>query len=86
MEATLQNAFVLLLIGMSTVFIAIALIVNIGALFIIVINRVKVDVVDMPFTNLKTELTQSQKKAIIQKAIHLATHGKAEIKSIEKVQ
>ena len=85
MESNLSNALMLLMIGMCTVFFILFLIVTGGKFLIRIINKVELDVHEVPFTKIKTEVISPSKEAAIHAVVNVLTHGKGKVESIDKM-
>lgn len=85
MESTLSNALLLLIVGMSTVFVILFLVVTGGNLLIKLINRVQVAAPDVPFSKIQSESFDPTKVAIIAATVDAITRGKGKVDKIEKL-
>jgi len=85
MEDTVSNALLLLLVGMSTVFTILFLVVSGGNLLINLINKVQVASPEVPFSKLKSDNIDPTKIAIIAATVEAITHGKGRVDKIEKL-
>lgn len=85
MESNLSNAVLLLLIGMCTVFFILFIVVSGGKFLIRILNRVQLDVHEVPFTKIKTEVLPPTKEAAIYAVVNVLTQGKGKIEKIEKI-
>jgi oxaloacetate decarboxylase gamma subunit len=85
MESNLSNALLLLIIGMSTVFVILFIVVTGGNVLIRMINRVELDVHEVPFTKIKTEVISPSKEAAIHAVVNVLTNGKGKVEHIEKI-
>jgi Na+-transporting methylmalonyl-CoA/oxaloacetate decarboxylase gamma subunit len=84
MESNIYNASMLLLIGMSTVFFILFILVSGGNVLIKLLNKVNVVSHELPFTKLTPDIVESSKQAAIYEAVHLLTQGKGRVDKIEK--
>ncbi len=85
MENTLSNALLLLLVGMSTVFVILFLVVSGGTLLIRLINKVQVASPEVPFFKMQSDRIDHVKVAIIAATVEAITHGKGRVDKIEKL-
>jgi oxaloacetate decarboxylase gamma subunit len=89
MNQELIDAFVLLLIGMITVFTVLALVVATGRILIWAVNRITKEVPNIKKTAHSTlQVEQSitpQKMAAIVAAVNIVTKGKGKVTNIGKV-
>ena len=85
MESNLSNALLLLLIGMSTVFVILFIIVMGGNFLIRLVNKVDLDVHEVPFTKIKTEILSPSSEAAIHAVVNVLTQGKGKVEKIEKI-
>ena len=84
MESTVSNAFLLLGIGMITVFVVLSIVVLSGKLLILIINKYAPEPVkDL---GLKTPLVSTKEIAVITAVVDHITKGKGRIDSIEKIK
>ncbi len=86
MESNIGNALLLLLVGMSTVYLMLFLLVSFGKVLIRWVNKINLDIHELPFTKLKTETSMSRHEAAIHLAIQKLTDHKAKVVSIEKLK
>ena len=86
MASNIGSAFLLLLVGMSTVFLMLFLLVSFGKILIRWVNTIDLDIHELPFTKLKTETSMNRHEAAIQLAIQKLTGHKAKVVSIEKLK
>lgn len=84
MSSDYQTAFMLLAIGMITVFIILVLVVNVGRAIILFTNRyIKLPVsVEPPVV---TSAIAAKKLAAISAAVNIATRGRGMIEKVEKI-
>ena len=82
MESNLSNAFLLLAIGMVTVFIVLLLVVLCGSLLINLVNRYAPE----PIKKMKLikPLISNREIAVMTAVVDHITYGKGKIESIEK--
>jgi oxaloacetate decarboxylase gamma subunit len=86
MGSNLSTAFMLLVVGMITVFVALSLIVGVGELLIRLVNRLTPTIrVDEPETTPSSHAIAADKVAAIVAAIDWATEGQGQPQSIEPV-
>ena len=85
MESTLSNALLLLVVGMSTVFVILFLVVTGGNLLIKLINKVEVASPEVPFARIQQDTIEPAKVAIIAATVEAITHGKGRVDKIEKL-
>jgi oxaloacetate decarboxylase (Na+ extruding) subunit gamma len=85
MESNLSNSLLLLLIGMSTVFVILFIVVTGGNFLIRLVNKIELDVHEVPFTKIKTEIISPSKEAAIHAVVNVLTHGKGKVENIEKI-
>ena len=86
MESNIGNALLLLLVGMSTVYLMLFLLVSFGKILIRWVNKIDLDIHELPFTKLKTETNVNRHEAAIHLAIQKLTDHKAKVVSIEKLK
>ena len=93
MDENLQEAFIILAVGMITVFTILSLVVFTGQILIKITNKyappqiTKTSIPDTPISQVSSPLSAINKKklaAIIGTVDHL-THGKGRIEKIEKL-
>ena len=84
MESTAANAFLLLAIGMMTVFAVLSIVVISGSLLIKVINRYAPDVAEK--TKLIKPAISNKEIAVLTAIVDHVTKGKGKISSIEKMK
>ena len=84
MESTVSNAFLLLGIGMLTVFAVLLIVVLSGSLLINVINKYTPEVIKE--TKLVKPLISNKEVAVLTAIVHHITKGKGKIDSIEKLK
>jgi oxaloacetate decarboxylase (Na+ extruding) subunit gamma len=84
MESNLNNALLLLVIGMCTVFFILFIVVTGGKVLINIVNKIKVDTQDLPFAKINTDTIHPSKVAAIHAAVQLLTNGKAKVDKIDK--
>jgi hypothetical protein len=84
MEDHLSNALLLLIIGMSAVYLVLFIVVNGGSLLIRLVNKVALDINETPFTSLRSELVPDAHEAAIKTAVQMLTGGKGAVTRIEK--
>jgi len=84
METTLSNAFLLLGIGMITVFVVLSIVVLCGSLLITIINKYAPDPVKE--SKLITPLVSNKEIAVITAVVDHVTKGKGKIDFIEKIK
>jgi len=82
MESNLSNAFLLLAIGMITVFAVLSLVVLSGSLLVKIINKYAPEKVKE--SKLVKPLISNKEIAIINAVVDHITHGKGRVQSIEK--
>lgn len=86
MESNIGNALLLLLIGMSTVYLMLFLLVSFGKILIRWVNKIDLEIHELPFTKLKTETSLNRHEAAIHLAIQKLSDNKAKVISIEKLK
>ncbi|MBK8053796.1 MAG: hypothetical protein IPK35_11140 [Saprospiraceae bacterium] len=69
---------------MSSVFFILLIVVSGGGFLIKMVNKIQLDIHEVPFTSLKTETTSSNNETAIVEAIKKLTEGKAKIEYIKK--
>lgn len=84
MEDQLSNALLLLITGMSAVFLVLFLVVNGGSILIRLVNTVVVENSETPFTSLRNEVISEKHEAAIKAAVDLLTQGKGIVSRIDK--
>ncbi|MEM9546853.1 MAG: OadG family protein [Bacteroidota bacterium] len=84
MESTVSNAFLLLGIGMITVFVVLSIVVFSGSLLISIINKYAPEPVKEP--RLIKPLVSNKQVAVLTAVVEYVTKGKGKIESIEKVK
>jgi len=84
MESTVSNAFLLLGIGMITVFAVLSIVVFSGSLLISLINKYAPDPVKE--SKLIKPLISNKEIAVLTAVVDHVTKGKGKIDSIEKVK
>ncbi len=84
METTVSNAFLLLGIGMITVFAVLSIVVFSGSLLISLVNKYAPDPVKE--SKLITPLVSNKEVAVIASVVDHLTKGKGKIESIEKLK
>jgi Na+-transporting methylmalonyl-CoA/oxaloacetate decarboxylase gamma subunit len=84
MEDQLSNALLLLVIGMSAVYLVLFIVVNGGRLLIRLVNTVVVENNETPFTSLRNEVITEKHEATIKAAVSLLTRGRGTVTRIEK--
>jgi oxaloacetate decarboxylase gamma subunit len=84
METTVSNAFLLLGIGMITVFVVLSIVVFSGQLLITLINKYAPDPVKE--SKLITPLVSNKEIAVLTAVIDHVTRGKGKIESIERLK
>lgn len=84
METTVSNAFLLLGIGMITVFVVLSIVVLSGQLLIALINKYAPEPVKE--SKLITPLISNKEIAVIAAVVDHVTMGKGKIESIEKIK
>ncbi len=89
MKPELIDAFGYLVIGMTTVFVVLALVVESGRILIWAVNQITKEVPSIKKTATKITAIQQeispQKMAAIITAIEIATKGKGKVTSIKKL-
>jgi oxaloacetate decarboxylase (Na+ extruding) subunit gamma len=85
MESTISNALLLLVVGMSSVFFILFLVVTGGNLLIKLINKVEVASPEVPFARIPSDTIDASKIAIIAATVEAITHGKGRVDKIEKL-
>ncbi|MGB4839279.1 MAG: hypothetical protein WBP08_09825 [Saprospiraceae bacterium] len=83
-EDNVLNALVLLLVGMSTVMLILFIIVSGGNLLIRLVNRIKLDIHEVPFTSLRSETVSTKNEAAIIEAVRTLTKGRGKVEYIKK--
>ena len=87
MEEGLSTAFMLLAVGMITVFTILALIVFFGNLLITLVNKfIPEEKVSKVFSSLADRAMDPRKMAAIVSAVDVVTEGKAKVTSITKAE
>jgi Na+-transporting methylmalonyl-CoA/oxaloacetate decarboxylase gamma subunit len=81
----MAEAFKLMLTGMSTVFLILIFVVLLGHLIIMVTNKLNNNVVPVVATK-NNQRISSPKMAAILAAVEVATQGRGNIKSINKIE
>jgi len=84
MQDTFSNAIMLFLVGMSTVFFILFIIVSGGNFLIKMVNKIQLDIHEVPFTTLRAETTMTNKEAAIIEAVKVLTKGKGKVEYIRK--
>ena len=84
METNLINASLILLVGMSTVFFILFIVVSGGNLLIRLVNKIEVETHELPFSRLKSDNIESSKITIIHKAVKTLTDGRGRIEKIDR--
>ena len=84
METTVSNAFLLLGIGMITVFVVLSIVVFSGSLLISIINRYTPEPVKE--SKLIKPLISNKEIAVLTAVVDHVTKGKGKIESIEKLK
>ncbi len=84
METTVSNAFLLLGIGMITVFAVLSIVVFCGSILIKLVNKYAPDPVKE--SKLITPLISNKEIAVITAVVDHVTSGKGKIEFIEKVK
>ena len=84
MEPTISNAFLLLVIGMITVFIVLSLVVLVGNLLIKVVNKIAKD--PIPPAKLSMPRVSNKKLALLAAVVHQATEGRGTIEKVERIK
>jgi hypothetical protein len=84
MEDQLSNALLLLIIGMSAVYLVLFIVVSGGSLLIRLVNTVAVENSDTLFPNIQNEIIPEKHEAAIKAAVELLTQGKGTVSRIEK--
>jgi len=79
MESTLENAFLLLAVGMITVFIILALVVALGNLLIYITNRMYT----VPIKETSSTVLPAKTVAVLAAVVEHVTAGKGSVSSIE---
>lgn len=94
MEQSISNAFLLLIIGMITVFIVLLLVVGTGRLLINLVNRISYEKLDalstgkviaIPNESVKSGSIKQNKLAAIIATVEIVSQGKGKITKIEKI-
>ncbi|MFZ1751704.1 MAG: hypothetical protein WAU01_16005 [Saprospiraceae bacterium] len=85
MESNLTNASLLLIIGMGAVFFILLIVVTGGKLLIRLINKVELEIHEMPFIKIRTEHVSTSKEQVIKEAVKVLTQGKGRVEKIEKI-
>lgn len=86
MENNISNAFLLLCIGMSTVFLILFLIVSLGKFLINWVNTLPEPQPEMVFKKITEPSAKNLKHvAVITAAVHHVTNGKGKIDKIDKI-
>ncbi len=84
MTQELETSIRLLMVGMTTVFFILTIVVVSSKLLISLINRFEpIASIDPPVQ--KTEQIPSALKTVLEKAVHQITAGKGKIEKIEKI-
>lgn len=84
MESTVSNAFLLLGIGMITVFAVLSIVVLSGQVLIALINKYAPEPVKK--SKLITPLISNKEVAVITAVVEHITQGKGKLESIEKIK
>ena len=84
METTVSNAFLLLAIGMITVFVVLSIVVLSGSVLISLVNKYAPDPVKE--SKLVKPLISNKEIAVITAVVDHVTQGRGKIESIEKVE
>lgn len=84
MESTVSNAFLLLGIGMITVFVVLSIVVLSGSFLISLVNRFAPEPVKD--SKLVTPLVSNKEIAVLTAVVDHVTQGKGKIESIEKIK
>lgn len=84
METTVSNAFLLLGIGMITVFVVLSIVVFSGQVLITLINKYAPD--PLKESKLITPLVSNKEIAVLTAVVDHVTRGKGKIESIEKLK
>lgn len=84
MENSIFNAFILLSVGMSAVFFILFIVVSGGKLLIRLVNKINLEIEEVPFTSLKSESVTSTKETAIIEAVKILTSGKGKVDYIRK--
>ena len=84
MATTVSNAFLLLGIGMITVFVVLSIVVFSGQLLITLINKYAPDPVKE--SKLITPLISNKEIAVLSAVVDHVTRGRGKIESIEKIK
>lgn len=83
METTVSNAFLLLAIGMITVFVVLSIVVLSGSVLISLVNKYAPEPVKA--SKLITPLVSNKEIAVLTAVVDHVTKGKGKIESIEKI-
>ena len=95
MDSSISTAFLVLVVGMLTVFIVLLLVVLSGKMLIKLVNRISYEklgalstgkVVSMPSSLPDQKSFNKQKLAVLVSTVEIVTKGKGRISKIEKVK
>lgn len=84
MESNIPNAFLLLAVGMVTVFAVLSLVVLSGNILIWIINKYAPDIIPEP--KLKVPAISNKQIAVMTAVVDHITSGRGKIEHIEKVK
>lgn len=86
MNNDITLGLMLMVVGMATVFCALLIVIYLGKLLIIFVNKyILEDAVKLPVLPVTAPAVDNRKMAAIVSAVNLLSHGKAKVVKVEKM-